>query len=289
MNGDALILVLAGAMAHATWNYQAKKAAGGAPFVALYGLVSFALSAPLALYFLSTLPAARDLALLGAALLSAIVHLVYSLTLQRGYQVSDLTVVYPVARGAGPLFSVAGAILLLGERPSLPGWLGIAVIFVGILLIAGGQRLFGHNLSPGAARGLRWGLATGLCIAAYTVIDGWSVKTLHVTPIVFYAFGLSLRSVLIAPFALRKGAALQAQWQRNRARIIAVGLLSPLAYTLVLYAMTRAPLSYVAPIRELSMMIAALLGIRLLREEDARQRLAGSALMAVGVVILALA
>lgn len=289
MNLDALILVLAGAMAHATWNYLAKRAAGGAAFVALYSLVSFVLAGPLCLWFCLTTPQAISAPLLAATLASALIHVGYSLALQRGYQVGDLTVVYPIARGTGPLFSVFGAILVLGEQPSLPGWIGIAIIFFGILLIAGGRRLISGAASPGVASGLRWGVVTGLLIASYTVIDGWSVKTLLVSPLLFYSLGLSLRSALLLPFALRDVAGLRAQWRANRSAIVAVGLLSPLAYTLVLYAMTRAPLSYVAPIRELSMMAAALLGAKLLKEDDARLRLIGSALMAVGVVVLTFA
>lgn len=289
MNPDALILVLAGAMAHATWNYLAKRASGGSAFVALYSLVSFVFAGPLCLWFYLSIPEAINAPLLTATLASALVHIAYSLALQRGYQVGDLTVVYPIARGTGPLFSVFGAVLVLGEQPSVSGWIGIAIIFLGIVLIAGGRRLISGKASPGVASGLRWGVITGLLIASYTVIDGWSVKTLLVSPLLFYSLGLSLRSLLLLPFALRDVAGLRAQWLENRTAIVAVGILSPLAYTLVLYAMTRAPLSYVAPIRELSMMAAALLGAKLLREDDARLRIIGSALMAVGVVVLTFA
>jgi drug/metabolite transporter (DMT)-like permease len=292
MPSDTLLLVLAGALAHAAWNFLAKRAAGGAPFVALYSLVSLALAGPLLAWFALTDPARFSAPLFAASLASALIHVVYSLALQRGYQVADLTVVYPIARGTGPLFSVCGAVLVLGERLPLQGWLGVATIVGGIVLIAGGSTLF-KRTSPqdgsGLARGLRWGTLTGLTIAAYTLVDGWSVKTLSVTPLVFYALGLTLRSLLMLPFALRRGDALRAQWRANRLAIVGVGVLSPLAYTLVLYAMTRAPLAYVAPIRELSMMVAALLGARLLNEDDARRPLVGSALMAAGVVLMTLA
>lgn len=289
MSLDALILVLAGALAHASWNFLAKRASGGHSFVSLYSLVSFVFAGPLCLWFCLTAPEVMSWQLLAITLFSAVIHIFYSLALQHGYQVGDLTVVYPIARGTGPLFSVFGAILVLGERPSLIGWLGIGIILFGVLLIAGGRKLFTGASSPGVARGLKWGVLTGLFIASYTVVDGWSVKTLHVTPIVFYAVSLSLRTLLLMPVALKDVQALKTQWQSNWRYIIAVGLLSPLAYTLVLYAMTLAPLSYVAPIRELSMMIAALLGAKFLMEDDAKIRIAGSSLMAVGVVILTLA
>ena len=289
MSPDALVLVLAGALAHAGWNYLAKRASGGRAFVSLYSLVSFVFAGPLCLWFCLTTPEVMSWPLLAITLLSAVIHIFYSLALQRGYQVGDLTVVYPIARGSGPLFSVFGAVLVLGERPSLSGWLGIGIILLGVVLIAGGyQRLTGTS-RLGVARGMKWGILTGLFIASYTVVDGWSVKTLNVSPLVFYSISLSLRTLLLMPVALHDVHDLREQWQAHWRYIVAVGVLSPLAYTLVLYAMTLAPLSYVAPIRELSMMIAALLGAKFLREDDARIRIAGSALMAVGVVILTLA
>jgi len=289
MSLDALVLVLSGALAHATWNYLAKLSSGGNAFVLLYSLVSFCFAGPLCVWFYFTAPDLMTWPVLAVTLGSAVLHVAYSLVLQRGYQVADLTVVYPIARGTGPLFSVFGAILVLGEHPNLGGWLGIAIIFFGILLIAGGRKLLMGRTHPGVVRGLRWGVATGLFIAAYTVLDGWSVKTLQITPIYFYAFCLSFRTLILAPIALRNVQGLRTQWQSNWRYIVAVGLLSPLAYALVLFAMTLAPLSYVAPIRELSMMFAALFGAKLLMEGDAKLRITGSCLMAVGVVILTLA
>jgi drug/metabolite transporter (DMT)-like permease len=95
-----------------------------------------------------------------------------------------------------------------------------------------------------------------------------------------------IRTVLLAPPALREPQALRAQWRSNRRHIIAVGVLSPLAYTLVLYALTIAPLSYVAPVRELSMLIGAFIGARILREKSGFSRMIGTALMLAGVVML---
>ena len=288
MSPDALTLVLAGAFAHALWNYLAKRASGGQSFVWLYGLVSFAFSAPLCLWFVLSAPELMNWQLLTATLVSASLHLAYSLALQRGYQVGDLTVVYPVARGTGALFSVFGAILILSERPSLSGWTGIGMVFFGILLIAGGRRFFSATVNAGSVRGLFWGILTGLLIASFTVIDGWSVKTLLVSPLFFYSLCLSFRTFLLAPLALRDIPDLQQQWRTNWRYIIAVGFLAPTSYTLVLFAMTLAPLSYVAPLRQLSMLIAAWFGAKLLMEEDPLLRITATGMMAIGIVILTL-
>lgn len=288
MSSEALLLVVSGALLHALWNLCAKKAAGGLPFVWLFGVVSLIAALPFGLFawyaHAGELTAATWLAIAA----SALIHVVYSLVLQHGYRASDFSIVYPLARGTGPLFAVFGAILLLGEAPSLSGWLGIVAIFAGILLIAG----LGHlswPLPPRQRAGLFWGCLTGLCIAAYTVIDGWAIKTLGLAPVLYYGLGLLLRTLILAPQALRQPQALRAQWQSNRRYIIAVGLLAPLAYTLVLFAMTRAPLSYVAPIRELSMLLGVIIGALWLREAISLHRLLGTAAMLSGVILLSMA
>jgi drug/metabolite transporter (DMT)-like permease len=221
-----------------------------------------------------------------AVVATAVLHVGYSLVLQRGYQASDFSIVYPVARGTGPLLSVFGGILVLGELPSRLGWIGIASILTGIFVIAGATHVLGAS-DRKLASGLAWGLLTGLFIAAYTVVDGWAIKALGMSPVVFYALGLALRSALLAPTALRDRQALVEQWRKNRRHILAVGALSPLAYILVLIALTKAPLSYVAPTRELSMLIGTFIGARMLQEKNSRSRLVGVALMLLGVVMLA--
>lgn len=288
MNSLALSLVISGALLHALWNLCAKKAAGGLPFVWLFGLVSLLVALPFGWFSWSANAAQLSGAAWLAIAASALIHALYSLVLQQGYRASDFSLVYPLARGTGPLFAVFGAILVLGEVPSLVGWLGIAAVLFGIVLLAGLTQALALP-SEKMRAGFVWGVLTGLCIAAYTLIDGWAVKTLGLAPVLYYALGLLLRSLLLAPQALRQPQALREQWRANRAYIIAVGVLAPLAYTLVLFAMTMAPLSYVAPVRELSMLLGVVLGARLLRETFAPSRLFGTVCMVVGVVLLALA
>jgi drug/metabolite transporter (DMT)-like permease len=285
MNIESLALVLVGALLHALWNFSAKKASGGAAFVWLYGVVSMLLAMPAALFVVLHNPQPVSIGMWLAVLASAVLHVAYSLVLQRGYQASDFSVVYPLARGTGPLLSVFGAILVLGEMPTRLGWVGIAAILAGIFMIAGATRLF-LSSDRQVAIGVMWGVLTGLFIAAYTVVDGWAIKALGMSPVLYYGLGLMIRTVLLAPPALREPQALRAQWRSNRRHIIAVGVLSPLAYTLVLYALTIAPLSYVAPVRELSMLIGAFIGARILREKSGFSRMIGTALMLAGVVML---
>ncbi|MBL8483837.1 MAG: EamA family transporter, partial [Rhodocyclaceae bacterium] len=263
------------------------KASGGLPFVFLFGLVSCAAAAPWGYASWRQLDAAPSAALWGAIVASGLLHVVYSLVLQQGYRAADFSIVYPLARGTGPLFSVCGAVLLLGEAPTAAAWLGVAAIVGGIFLIAAAPAALLHGRRTGA--GLFWGLLTGLFIASYTVVDGWAIKTLAAPPLFYYAAGLAVRTVLLAPFALRAPAALARTWRCDRLPVLGVGLLSPLAYSLVLLALTRAPLSHVAPVRELAMLAGVLIGARLLRESLSPQRLAGCACMVAGAVLLVVA
>lgn len=284
MNADALLLVIAGAFLHALWNFFAKKASGGGiPFIWLYGLVSLACATPFGVLAWLHAPQTPGMPALTAIAASAAVHVVYCIVLQKGYQQSDFSVVYPIARGTGPMMAVVGAVLVLGEMPGLLGWTGIGSIVIGIVLIAGVHRLLGAT-EQRLRKGIMWGALTGMSIAAYTVIDGWAVKTVGISPLVYYTLGLAIRTALLA---LRKSSPLHDQWNKNRPYIIAVGMLSPVAYTLVLFAMTLAPLSFVAPVRELSMLLGTLFGAHLLREKGIASRMAGATFMLVGVVMLA--
>lgn len=287
MSAAALALVLAGALCHAIWNIVAKKAGGGLVFVWLFGVVSVIAAAPLAAWAWQMHPQDFDTRMWIAALGSGLVHVVYSLVLQKAYRVSDFAVVYPVARGSGPMLSVLAAILLLGEAPSLLGWLGVGAVLTGVFVSAGALNILGTPGLHQRHRGVLWGLLTGLFIASYTVIDGWAIKTLGMTPILFYSVGLLFRTVLLAPFALRHADSLLSQWRQHRMAILAVGLLSPAAYTLVLQAVQLAPLSYVAPVREISMLVGTFIGARLLKESLKPSQIAGAAIMLLGVVGLA--
>ena len=290
MNGTALALVLAGAVCHAVWNIVAKKAGGGAAFVFLFGVVSVVAAAPVAAWAWSQHPQVFDRPMWVAAAASALVHVLYSLVLQKAYRESDFAVVYPVARGTGPMLSVVAAILLLGEAPSLVGGLAVGAILAGVFVSAGGAGIWrGQEMHHQHRRhlGVLWGAATGAFIAAYTIIDGWAIKSLGMAPILFYATGLAFRTLLLAPFALRQPDGLRRQWQSHRAAIVTVGLLSPTAYSLVLFAVQRAPLSYNAPVREISMLAGTFIGASLLRESVKPSQVAGAAIMLTGVAGLA--
>lgn len=292
MSASALALVLLAGLIHAGWNIAAKKAGGDVRFAALTSLVQMLFWAPLGLWL-----AARDVPGWGVPewrliVASAALHCLYFVALLRGYRRADLTVVYPLARGSGPLLASLAAIALLGERLTIGGALGIAGVVSGVFLIAGGPKIWLGAHDPVQARrlhaGLRYGLLTGVFIAGYTVVDGVAVKVLVLSPILVDYIGNIVRLLFFAPAVLRDRGTTAAHWRRQWKHALLIGIASPVAYVLVLYAMRMAPLSHVAPAREVSMLFAALLGGQLLGEGERAARIAGAALIAFGVVALAL-
>ncbi|MER7077414.1 EamA-like transporter family protein [Saccharopolyspora kobensis] len=283
----AVVLVVAAAFAHAGWNFFAKRAgSAGAGFVWLTATCSAVLYLPVAAgaLLLSGVPPLGDWVL--GVLASAVVHLAYFLLLQRGYAVGDMSVVYPLARGTGPMLAMLIAVLVLGERP---GWLGVA----GGLLVIAGVLVIG--LSDGLPRsgaslaGVGFGVLTGSLIAIYTVWDAYAVTGLALSPLLYDWANNFARSGLLAPYAARRRAQIAAVWSEHRAAVLAVALLSPLAYVLVLFAMQLAPVSLVAPARELSIVIAGLLAWRFLGESQPGRRMAGALVVLTGVVLLGIA
>ena len=223
---------------------------------------------------------------------SAVLHVVYFIVLLRGYRKADLTVVYPLARGSGPLLSSMVAIMLLGEQISALGVAGIAGVVVGVFLIAGGPGLWRAAHDPHrqqrVRKGMVYGLLTGVFIASYTVVDGYAVKVLLMSPILLDYMGNFVRMALLLPVVLRDRPTAWAMWLQQRKYALIVGAISPVSYVLVLYAMQTAPLSHVAPAREVSMLFAALIGGHLLGEGDRAVRLVGAVCIAVGVACLGL-
>jgi len=292
MPASALALVILAGLIHAIWNIAAKKAGGDARFAAFTSVIGIVIWAPVGIWFgWSVIPGWGALEW-AFVLISGVLHVFYYITLLRGYRKSDLTVVYPMARGSGPLLSSSVAILLFGERITAFGLMGIAAVVAGVFLIAGGPALLRAAHDPvGKAmvrKGMVYGLATGIFIASYTVVDGYAVKVLLMSPILLDYFSTFVRIGFLAPAVLREREALADLWRRQWKYALVVAAISPIGYVLVLYAMQAAPLSHVAPAREVSMLFAALIGGQLLGEGDRLLRIAGAACIAFGVMALAL-
>ncbi len=287
MTAFALTLVLIAAVFHATWNLCAKRAGGGLPFVWLVGAIICAGYIPvLGVYAWLQRPILSREQLLWI-LGSGVLKTGYSLFLQRGYRLGDFSLIYPLARGTGPLLSTVAAIVLLGERPTPLALGGGIVIVAAVFFLTGGATMF-HQDRAHLRTALRYGLLSGAFIAAYTIWDQQGVHRLRVPPVVFDGGTALVVFALVTPFAVPRWAEVQRHWREHKRYAFGMAILSSIAYVLVLTAMTFTPVSYIAPAREVSIVIGAFLGARFLQEADARRRLWAAAAMAAGVIALAL-
>jgi len=283
----AVALVLVSACVHASWNLLAKRT-GEAQLILWCAAAGFSLAyLPVGLW----LALSRPVPLLGweIAALSGLLEATYVWTLARAYRHGDLSLVYPIARGTAPLVVPLLAALALGERLSLAAGLGVALVVVGgVTLHLPKPGLAGLRALARGARGpgTRWAVVTGLLIASYSTLDKRGVA---LVPPLLYVHVLFIGiSVVLAPLMLPRREALATAWRQQRGIILLVTVLQPLGYGLILGALTIAPVSHVAAAREISVVIAAVLGAMVLGEPYGPQRVLGSALIAAGLALLVL-
>ncbi len=285
MSIQALILVISAAFMHALWNFITKKTNGGMTFIWLVSVAGAVIYLPFVVVLLVRYDTPSPAALIVFAAGSAIIHLFYFSILQRGYREGDLSVVYPLARGTGPLLSASGAVLFLGERPGWTAASGIVLIILGILTMTG------LRLRTGADRRLKagafYGIATGFFIASYTLWDKVAVAQYGASAVVLTFASTALPAFVFLPKAIRSQREVRRQIEAHGKGILIVSALMPLSYILVLIAMKTTPVSYVAPARELSIVFGVFLGANLLREPDMRKRILAALVMLAGISLLA--
>lgn len=296
MSALALTLVLVSAVVHPTWNLLARRATHGDPIALIWltSVLSAALYVPIVIAVLAVTHARLHDVPLDLAMMvgTGILHVIYFVLLQRSYRVSAFSLVYPLARGTGPLISALAAVMFFGERLAPVQCAGVVIIVVAIFVIAGGRATesSAHATTSALRRSLAYGLATGVSIAAYTLWDKRAVSALAISPIL-YEFGRTLSQALLlsrpALSSKEKRNLLWTTWRQFRREALGIAILSPLAYVLVLYALTAAPVSVVAPLRESSMVIGAFMGAHVLKEGQLRRRLVAASLMLTGIVALA--
>lgn len=285
MSTAAVGLVAIAAVFHASWNLITKRTGGGIAFLWLFGVAGSILMLPPAVGAAVRMDRPLDRDDLIAVLGTGLIHVFYFSLLQGGYRAGDLSVVYPVARGVGPLLTATVGIAWLGDRPGPLALGGGLALLGGVVGMSGLSRDRLH-----LDRSVVFGMLTGVSIAAYTVWDRRAVATLEIPP-VFYFWGMTAAyTALITPAVFR---APHLPWNRDFARrmwkpAVAVALLSAASYSLVLTAMTMAPLSYVATLREASILIATVLGVRFLGERLTRRKAAAALAIVAGVIGLTL-
>lgn len=276
MSAFALAIVLLAAFLHASWNALVKSATDRA--VTLAAVATMHAVSGLVMLSLSPFPPLESWLYIG---ISTAIHYAYYILLFQAYRVGDLSLVYPIARGLAPSIVAVSAFVLLGENLGVIGWAGLAAVSFGIGLLALGR---GASHASGTAVGVA--ITLGLSIAAYSVADGIGVR-LAPNPLSYIGWLFLLEFPVPLWIALSR--------IRNHGTfsgwIFAIGLVgglfSVVAYALVLYAKTMAPLGAVSAIRESSVIIASLIGLFLFGERPWKVRILAAIVVGSGVAALA--
>jgi drug/metabolite transporter (DMT)-like permease len=279
VDGDAAVVavVLGSAVLHAAWNALAHAARDRFAAITLIGIACVVCAAPAIILISAPNRAAWPFIGVSAALETA-----YSFGLALAYRLGDFSRAYPLARGTSPMLVALVAALVLGQPASGAAWLGIGVVCVGLFTLAVADGLPGREGLPAVAAAV----GTGVVIASYTVVDGLGVR--RAGTVVGYAawiFALQGAAILLIALALR-GRALLPALRADRDRGLAGGVVSMVAYSLVLWAQTRGSLAEVATLRETSILIGCAIGTVVFRERFGRARLLASVGVVFGVVLI---
>lgn len=285
----AALLVLVAAFAHAGWNVVAKRmGASGSLFVFSYMLVGTVFILPFGIGAL-VLGGEVDVGHWAlAAGVGTFLQLSYYLLLQRAYRTAELSVVYPLSSGAAPVFAITAAVLVFAERPGPLAILGAATVVAGVMVIT--VERSPTPLSRAAKiSALVFGLLIGAANATATLWDKQVVSGFGLSPLLVF-WGVSIGEVLVlSPLAFRRTDEFRGLWRAHRREIMLVGVLVPTAYVIVLFAMRLAPVSVIAPIKELSIVTAVLGGWYFLGEKQVGRRITGSLVVMGGVAMLTFA
>ena len=289
MTATAVALILLSSVCHAAWNLLLKRSGNQEVFVWVILVVGSVILMPLGVVLFILSPPAWPGYWLVIA--SSVTHACYFIFLGRAYSKGDLSLVYPIARGIGPMLIPVLAVLAFGEKVSLSAALGIALIVAGIFLVSWSGRFRQILANPSFLLrdgGIRYAVLTGLTITTYALIDKQGVE--HTQPFL-YMYLLTLGSSIgIAPYIALKyrPREIRQEWRNHTWSMLGAGLLVFLAYGLVLTAFTLSQVSYAAPAREVGIVVGVLMGVFFLKERFGGGRLLGSSFIAMGLILIAL-
>jgi uncharacterized membrane protein len=295
----SLMLLLVSAVVHATAQSMIKGARDKLAFAWL--MLGFASLAGLPLLAGIGRIEARGWVFVAA---SGTIEAFYYASLTKAYSLGDFSVVYPVSRGSAPLFTLAWSVFFLGERPSLSGVFGILLVVCGIYLVnlrslSEWRRPF-SEMKSGATP---WAIATGVLISFYTTVDKSGMR--YFDPVTYLYLIFLVAFILLSPVVLRKDrrGSLKDELTleftryapdgrrldpRSCLRVMLCSVLGFVAYCLVLAALKLSPASYVAPVREVSVVVGTWIGIRRLGERGSPMRFVSASLIVAGIAVIAL-
>jgi drug/metabolite transporter (DMT)-like permease len=273
-----IVIVIGAGALHACWNAIAKQVKDGLMAFAWIGLAAGAIGGVGLVFtgmpFRAAIP---------YAVASGVIHLGYNLGLMNSYRLGAFNQTYPIARGMSPLVVAVGAYFFAHEHLGAAALAGVVILAVGLMSLAFSAGKITRSDSPAVIAAI----FTGLTIAAYTIVDGLGVRHSH-DPWAYAALLFVLEGPPIAVVAAFRRPA--RQWRETSAMRYGVlaGALSVIAYGIVLWAQSRAPLAEIAAIRETSVVFAALIGFLVLREDFGRRRVAAAVIIATGIVLIGL-
>ncbi len=281
-----LLILLGSAFIHVVTHIALKRSRDRTAFVWWMLLFSGVLFAPVLIF------AWQPIAWQGWALLiaSAVFEAGYFYAIAKAYHGADLSIVYPLSRGAGPALLLIWSVLLLREPLTWGGALGVVTIVLGLYVVnlpyLGGWKAPLRSLRLASSR---WALAAGACISFYTIIDKVGIG--YVEPLLYTYLALWWSVVMLTPFTLREvgWSGLRAEWRYSGGWTVLAGFTSLSAYALVLFAMAHGtPASYAGAIREFSVVLGAAYGVLVLKESSGPMRLLGAGLVAAGIATIGL-
>jgi len=274
----AFLLVILAATLHALWNFATKKVSGNLSVIWI-GLVLATIAIIPFLFFLSP----EQIFVTKAwpfILATGLIHAVYFFAVAKTYEHGDISVVYPIARGSGIAGTAIIACLLLQEKISSVGTVGILLISLGTLLLG--------LTNIHQKRGIFFSLLVAVMIIGYSIVDKLGVGIIH--PI-GYIFGLVLlTTVFLAPYILiNKRQELLSAMKNMKKYSLIIGLGSGGTYLIILFVFQMAPVSYVVAARELAVAIGALLGFIFLKEQFSAQKALGIMGIVIGMILIRMA
>src|SRR5262245_20639277 len=275
MPAAAFALALGSAFLHALWNLLLAREDDSEAATAVAIAASVVVFAPVAVVVWDGVDD-RVWPFVGV---TALLQLTYFVVLSAAYRRAELSFFYPVARGVAPVIVLVVGVVALGAGASAAQVAGVCLVAIGVLLVRG----LGH----GDPASLAFGLGLASVIAAYTLVDKHGIS--YASPLVYLELGMVPAALGYMAFACALRAGPARVRRAVRPAPVAAGVITFLAYALVLAALQRAPAASVAAVRETSVVIVALLAAPLLSERVGAMRLVGAVVVVAGVVLLAVA
>lgn len=277
----AIVLVVLSGLIHSIWNLFTKKSINKIVFLWFCQWAAIIIFLPLFIIEARTLDSIPSIGWL-LIVSSMILHGAYVLLLAKTYIIGDLSQVYPIMRGTSPLLVPIIGVLILKESLSLLGWIGIIGIVGGIILVGDINKskdrwkIINHSILLA--------FTVGLMITSYTVVDK---VTLEYFPAITLNQATNIGNLLALTYLAIKSNGIRQEWRVNWRTIMIGGLLAPGGYILFLKGLEIMPVSQLAPMREIGTVFGTLMGIFILKESQARNRIIASIIITLGVILLA--